>query len=228
MAENKKSFLLYCDLIHTVDKLPNDKAGELFKHILMYVNDKNPNTEDLIIQLAFEPVKQQLKRDLVKYQEIKEKRKKAGEASAIKRQQMSTHVESAEQTSTNPTVNDTDNVTVNDNDTVIKKRNSRVRNSNPAGLHNQSSLPLDERIKKFRIELAKFQDKYDAITVLKPFFDYWTELNKSKTKLKFELERTWEMSKRLVRWVNNDYGNKKVDTPPINFDIPVKILNDEQ
>ena len=41
MAENKKSFVLYTDLIHTVSKMPNDKAGELFKHILMYVNDEN-------------------------------------------------------------------------------------------------------------------------------------------------------------------------------------------
>ena len=44
MAENKKSFILYCDLIHTIEKMPNEKAGELFKHILMYVNDKNPET----------------------------------------------------------------------------------------------------------------------------------------------------------------------------------------
>jgi hypothetical protein len=67
MATDKKSFLLYCDIIHTVSKMPNEKAGELFKHILEYVNDKNPITEDLIIQLTFEPIKQSLKRDLQKY-----------------------------------------------------------------------------------------------------------------------------------------------------------------
>lgn len=71
MAENKKSFLLYCDLIHTVSKMPKDKAGELFIHILEYVNDKNPVTDDLIIQLTFEPIKQSLKRDLQKYESIR-------------------------------------------------------------------------------------------------------------------------------------------------------------
>ena len=75
MAENKKSFVLYCDLIHTVSKLPNDKAGELFKHVLEYVNDNNPTTNDLLIQVSFEPIKQQLKRDLVKYESIKERNK---------------------------------------------------------------------------------------------------------------------------------------------------------
>ena len=67
MAENKKSFLLYCDLIHTVEKMPIEKAGELFMHILKYVNDTNPITNDLIIQLTFEPIKQALKRDLDKW-----------------------------------------------------------------------------------------------------------------------------------------------------------------
>ena len=61
MAEGKKSFLLYCDLIHTVKALPDDKAGLLFKHLLSYVNDDHPQTDDLIIKIAFEPIKQQLK-----------------------------------------------------------------------------------------------------------------------------------------------------------------------
>jgi len=67
MAENKKSFILYADLIHTVRKLPPDKAGELFLTILSYVNDENPVVDDLLVQVAFEPVRQQLKRDLQRW-----------------------------------------------------------------------------------------------------------------------------------------------------------------
>ena len=70
MADNKKSFLLYTDLIHTVNQLPDDKAGQLFKHILSYVNDQDPQTDDLITKISFEPIKQQLKRDLKKYEKI--------------------------------------------------------------------------------------------------------------------------------------------------------------
>lgn len=69
MAENKKSFIIYSDVIHTVSKLSNEKAGELFKHILSYVNNENPVTDDLLIEIAFEPIKQSLKRDLKKYEE---------------------------------------------------------------------------------------------------------------------------------------------------------------
>jgi hypothetical protein len=78
MAKDKKSFLLYTDLIHTLEKMPNEKAGELFKHILMYVNDMNPETDDLIIQLTFEPIKQQLKRDLQRYESTCEKNRTNG------------------------------------------------------------------------------------------------------------------------------------------------------
>jgi len=73
MAENKKSFLLYCDLIHTIEQLTDEQAGNLFKHILRYVNDQDPDTENIITKIAFEPIKQQLKRDLQKYEQIRER-----------------------------------------------------------------------------------------------------------------------------------------------------------
>jgi hypothetical protein len=75
MANGKKSFLLYCDLIHTVKKLPKEKQAELFIHILEYVNDLNPETDDLLLNIAFEPIKQGLKRDLKKYEKVVERNK---------------------------------------------------------------------------------------------------------------------------------------------------------
>lgn len=85
MANGKKSFVLYTDLIHTIEKMPSEKAGDLFKHILRYVNDHNPTTDDLIIELTFEPIKQQLKRDLEKWNnEIKPKRSESGRLGGIK------------------------------------------------------------------------------------------------------------------------------------------------
>ena len=40
MAKDKKSFILYCDYLHTFSKLPDEFAGKLIKHVLEYVNDK--------------------------------------------------------------------------------------------------------------------------------------------------------------------------------------------
>ena len=71
MATEKNSFLLYCDIIHTVEKLKDVDAGALLKHILRYVNDQHPVTDNPIVEIAFEPIRQSLKRDLLKYENIR-------------------------------------------------------------------------------------------------------------------------------------------------------------
>lgn len=138
MAENKKSFLLYVDLIHTVEKLPDDYAGKLFKHLLQYVNDRNPETDDIVVNVAFEPIKQSLKRDLIRWDETREKRSRAGKISAEKRnkneqnEHVLTHVEFVEHNLTNlnnaqqASTNSTDNVNV--NVSVINNNNVDVEN----------------------------------------------------------------------------------------------------
>lgn len=130
MAENKNSFILYGDISKTVSKLPRDVKGDLFQLILDYVNDLDPVIENnLILEIAFEPIKQQLKRDLSKWGEIRIKRSEAGQKSAeIKKQQKSTKstsVECVEQTSTKSTVNVNvnDSVSVNVNEKKVKDKN---------------------------------------------------------------------------------------------------------
>ena len=124
MAEGKASVVIYADLIHTVKKMPKEKAGELFLTILEYINDLNPVIDDLLIEVAFEPIKQQMKRDLKKWEAIKDKRSEAGKASAEAKKlakeneqtsTKSTSVEIVKQTSTKSTVNVNGNVTVNGN-----------------------------------------------------------------------------------------------------------------
>jgi len=78
MAKDKKGFVLYTDLIHTVKKLPQEQQAKLFVHILEYVNDLNPKTKDILVDIAFESVKQQLKRDLKKYENICNRNKTNG------------------------------------------------------------------------------------------------------------------------------------------------------
>lgn len=70
MAANKDSFILYCKYIHQIEKISDEQAGKLFKHILRYVNDLNPSTEDLVVDLLFEGIKQDLKKDLEKWDAI--------------------------------------------------------------------------------------------------------------------------------------------------------------
>ena len=159
MAEDKKSFVLYSDLIHTVKKMPKEKQGELFMTILAYVNDENPTVDDLMVELVFEPIKLQMKRDLAKYESTKERRKEAGRIAGLKsgeaRKVIVPELNQNEPKRTNGSKNEpnehvTDtvngNVTVNVNDTVndILLKKETKENSTPngvVGLKNQPTVP---------------------------------------------------------------------------------------
>lgn len=87
MAEDKKGFILYADQKELFSQLPDELAGKLIKHIMAYVNDEDPVSEDIVINIAFTPIKLQLKRDLVKFEETKGRRSIAGKIGAEKRWQ---------------------------------------------------------------------------------------------------------------------------------------------
>lgn len=54
-------------------------AGKLFVTILEYVNDNDPDvSDDYVLDLVFEPIRQQLKRDLEKYEKIRERNRNNG------------------------------------------------------------------------------------------------------------------------------------------------------
>lgn len=64
-----------------------------------------------------------------------------------------------------------------------------------------------EREKSFEQSLVPFVITRGGIyqpQMIRAFFNYWTERNKSGTKMRFELERTWELSKRLATWASNE------------------------
>ena len=162
MAHDKKSFILYADILHTVRQLTKEEAGELFIHILSYVNDENPVTDNKFIAIAFEPIKQQLKRDLKHWESTKEKRSKAGQASAESRKHNltnSTHVNICQQEPTNSTVNDNVNVNVNVNDNVILKSTNR-RFTPPT--HEDVILYAEETGKGSRAAPGEFHDYYTS------------------------------------------------------------------
>lgn len=85
MAEGKKSFVAYADWKQIFDELPNEDAGKLIKHIFAYVNDENPETDNVLIRVAFANIKTTLKRDLIKWEKQLEQRRTAGRSSAESR-----------------------------------------------------------------------------------------------------------------------------------------------
>src|SRR5690348_5484461 len=85
MAENKKSVLVYADWENTFEQLSDEEAGKLIKHFFKYINDKNPELNDRLLKIAFEPIKQQLKRDLKKWDNVKKEKSTSGRIGNLKR-----------------------------------------------------------------------------------------------------------------------------------------------
>ena len=190
MAENKKSVLLYCDLIHTVEKMDDATAGEFFKHYLRYINDLNPESDNPIVDITFESVKQNLKRDLVKWEERAEKSRMNGKLGGRPKTQITQQVKLKPRKPDTVTV--TDKVTVKDTVNVIKDKEA-----------------------VFKKTLLNFQDKYD-VNLLKEFFYYWTEKGDNGKKMRFELSKNqpFNTARRLSAWKKNEskYGTPKTTT----------------
>lgn len=186
MAKDKKGFILYADQKALFDQLPNDKAGELIKFIMAYVNDENPVTEDLIINLAFTPIKQQLKRDLQKFEQTKVSRSIAGKAGADKRWQNVANDSKRISSIAKIAVNDNVNV----NDKVI--------------------LSIGERKINFANQLAIYKKDYSK-DILKDFYLYWTEHGTNDKKMRFEKQTSFDVSRRLNNWLKNSvkFDNKE-------------------
>jgi hypothetical protein len=121
--EGKKSFVLYTDQREVFDELSDQDAGKLIKHIFSYVNDENPSTDDILIKVAFLPIKTQLKRDLKVWDEKKLQRAEAGRKGGLAKASNASEVLAKPSNATNDlanlAVNVNGNVNVNVNDNVI-------------------------------------------------------------------------------------------------------------
>jgi hypothetical protein len=132
---NKKSFILYNDLINIVRKLPMEKKGLLFETILEFVNGNQHQITDDVVDIAFESIKQQLIRDAELWEIKRERRSNAGkkgvQAKLSNAKQNEAMLSNAKQSlaiqAVNVNVNDNDNVTVTvtDNDNDIKKEDNK-------------------------------------------------------------------------------------------------------
>lgn len=73
-------------------------------------------------------------------------------------------------------------------------------------------MTLSEREKEFKDQVNRQPFPQD---ILDEFFDYWTEPNRSESKMRFEMEKTWHLGRRLKRWASvrfnrPDYTKKEI------------------
>ena len=106
---------------------------------------------------------------------------------------------------------------------TINSENEKTPKGRLRAERGQKQNKTEERKQAFYDSIRPFVGKYPN-KMLREFFDYWSEPNPSKTKMRFELEKTWEINRRLSTWANREkpkYGMStgiKLDTKEMNYD----------
>lgn len=107
-----------------------------------------------------------------------------------------------------------------DNYRVGKKKNSQPTSNIIVDLQ----AKCKKREKDFENSLVPFVSTRGGAyqpAMIRAFFNYWTEKNKSGTKMRFELEKTWETSKRLQTWASREKVQKSttaLKSSEMNYD----------
>lgn len=74
-----------------------------------------------------------------------------------------------------------------------------AKTSTPKKTKEQIKEETERRRKSFYNSLIPYVETYGK-KMVRAFYDYWSELNPSQTKMKWELQKTWELDRRLATW----------------------------
>jgi len=66
----------------------------------------------------------------------------------------------------------------------------------------ENAKTVEKKMTDFELEVMEYKGEYSP-EILREFWEYWSELNKSKTKMKKELQDTWDTPRRLKTWMRN-------------------------
>lgn len=82
----------------------------------------------------------------------------------------------------------------------------------PKKTKEEIAAATEKRKKKFGQDLVPYVATYGK-DMIRKFYDYWSETNKSKTRMRCETEKTWDLNLRLQNWARRkDFGTKQSGT----------------
>lgn len=70
-------------------------------------------------------------------------------------------------------------------------------------INNNTATRIENSKQKLYSEMSAYINTYSK-DILNSFYSYWTEPNKSGSQMRFELEKTWDLKRRLEYWARND------------------------
>lgn len=96
---------------------------------------------------------------------------------------------------------------------IVKSIEEASKEDKPKKTKEEIATATEKRKEKFYQELVPYVATYGK-DMIRKFYDYWSEMNKSKTRMRCETEKTWDLNLRLQNWArrNKDFGTKQSGT----------------
>lgn len=198
MAQGKTSFILYTDLLSVIKKIvlkdredKTNNGGELFLHILEYVNDNDPIPINFIVDMVFEPIKTTLKRDLKKFEFYIDKQRENGAKGGRPKKAIETQITQPfipePKKADSVTVTDSVSVTESDNEKSISNssfKNTLLKNESwKIKIADEFKISIDEvelKLGIFETHLFKDQKFHPTMHEFTKHFRKWVPVNKEK------------------------------------------------
>lgn len=206
----RDSFVFYRSFYDAIRDLPRDVQGEIYTAIMEYslYGNETVNLKP-IARSIFTLMKPQIDVNNKRFENGKKggRPKRGNEPDGNQEETKGKPSNNQNETKCKPNVND--NVNVNEN----------IENT-PNGVSKKDAAKAAtlKRKEEFKTSLFPYVEKYGK-EMIRAFFDYWSELNKSETKMRYEMQKTWEVNLRLATWAKNEkpkYG--KADTGVVLHD----------
>lgn len=204
----RDSFVFYRSFYDAIKDLPRDVQGEIYTAIMEY-SLYGKETENLkpIARSVFILMKPQIDVNNKRFENGKKGGRPKSEGQSNNNQEETKEKPSNNQNETKSKPNVNDNVNDNKDD-----------NSNELSKKDAAKAATLKRKEEFKISLSPYVEKYGK-EMIRAFFNYWSELNKSETRMRYEMQKTWEVGLRLATWAKNEkpqYG--KTDTGVVLHD----------
>ena len=206
----RDSFVFYRSFYDAIKDLPRDVQGEIYTAIMEY-SLYGKETENLkpIARSVFTLMKPQIDVNNKRFENGKKggRPKSGNEPDGNQEETKEKPSNNQSETKSKPNVND--NVNANEN-----------KDNTPNGVSKKDAAKAAtlKRKDEFGKTLVPYMEKYGK-EMIRAFFDYWGELNKSDTKMRYEMQKSWEVNLRLATWAKNEKPQyNKADTGVVLHD----------
>ena len=193
---------MHQNIIRMSSHLNNEDLGQLVRYFFLYAeNGQMPDEEqNLTIAIIFNEWRIQFESDKERYEVVSQKRREAGRKRWDKKHDSAQVGPVSPASPSSPSSSQSDKSTVT---TPMSNDDMGTPSSPPLKAKKKSmgspSRDLAARRTDFYQGILPFADQYDR-EMLNDFFQYWTELDKRRQRMRFEMQKTWETGKRLSLW----------------------------